>query len=87
MLIIWGLEVLENRVTVYFSNKDGCTCIALFFLLVSVLHYSFLVALLHHHQAHPVWNNVNIELVLFQESINKITPFLGPCVIQGHVPA
>jgi hypothetical protein len=53
---------------------------------MSILSYSFLVALLHHHQASTVQSDVNFELVLFQESINKITTFLDLCVIQSHVP-
>jgi hypothetical protein len=48
---------------------------------MGVFPYSFFVALLHHHQARVVQNDVNIELVLFQESISKITPFIDPCVI------
>jgi hypothetical protein len=50
---------------------------------MSVLPYDFFFALLHHHQARSVWSDVNIELVLFQESNGKITSFLDPRVIQG----
>jgi hypothetical protein len=72
-----------NKVTIFFSNKGSCTYIALFFPPMSVLPYDFFFALLHHHQACSVWSDVNIELVLFQESNGKITSFLDPRVIQG----
>jgi hypothetical protein len=54
---------------------------------MSIFPYSFLVAFLYHHQTCLVQSDINIELVLLQENINKITLFLDPCVIQGHVPA
>jgi hypothetical protein len=54
---------------------------------MSVLPYGFLVAILHHHKAHLFQSDVIIGLVLFQESMSNITPFLDPFVIQGHIPA
>jgi hypothetical protein len=43
---------------------------------MSVLPYNFFSTLLHYHQARSVWSDVNIKLLLFQESIGKITSFL-----------
>jgi hypothetical protein len=75
------LKVLANRITISFFNKDGCTCIVLFFHLWA---YSLIVYLL------PIYITIGLarfeatsilNLYYVNKASTRINPFLNPCIL------